>query len=203
MMASWKCPLCSSFGALSMKRIIRHIGSVHAHNAGFQVCCGIDGCPRTYTMFQSYRQHLYRHHRETLDAPPRSNSSELLDPDIDIEIQYSSDNNSEDSDKEENTTSILSKKEAGLFLLKAKELYKISELSMESLVSDISTIVESTMKHLEDRVQDVMAGKGISMTADLQQIFKYPEVPGGVFTGLHTTSLRNTFIKGTLNLVVS
>ncbi len=59
----WNCPICSWFGGLSLRAVLRHVGRVHSHNANFHVCCGIDGCPRTFHKFVSYRQHLYRNHR--------------------------------------------------------------------------------------------------------------------------------------------
>ena len=65
----WNCPLCSWFGGLSLKTVLRHVGRVHSHVANFHICCGINGCPRTFRKFVSYRQHLYRHHRETLSGP--------------------------------------------------------------------------------------------------------------------------------------
>lgn len=40
-MSTWNCPLCDSFAAPAMKQVIRHIGSVHAHHAGFQITCGV------------------------------------------------------------------------------------------------------------------------------------------------------------------
>ena len=63
----WNCSLCEWFAAVSLKVVMHHIGSVHMHEAGFHICCGIDGCPRTYKNFASYRQHLYRVHRDVLD----------------------------------------------------------------------------------------------------------------------------------------
>jgi len=52
---------------VSMKRVMRHIGALHAHEAGFHICCGIAGCSRTYKNFASFQKHLYRIHRDVLE----------------------------------------------------------------------------------------------------------------------------------------
>jgi hypothetical protein len=34
----------------------------HANDSNFHVLCGLDGCPRTYKRFLSFRNHLIRKH---------------------------------------------------------------------------------------------------------------------------------------------
>ena len=60
-LTSWNCPLSNWFAAPTLKGVVRHVGKLHAHEAGFRVCCGVSGCPRTYTKFHSYRKHMYVH----------------------------------------------------------------------------------------------------------------------------------------------
>ena len=64
---SWNCSMCSHFAAPTLKAVIRHIGAVHSHDAFFHVYCGIEGCPRTYKSFHSYKKHMYLKHRDILD----------------------------------------------------------------------------------------------------------------------------------------
>jgi len=59
--------LCNS-AARNLKGVVCHIGSVHAHGANFHVTCGLQGCPRTYTNFHSYKKHMYSRHRDTLEV---------------------------------------------------------------------------------------------------------------------------------------
>ena len=49
-----------------MDAVLRHIGSVHSHQAGFEVVCGIQGCPRTYKNYHSFLKHLRRKHLEAV-----------------------------------------------------------------------------------------------------------------------------------------
>ena len=60
------CPLCSSFVAKDLKGVLRHMGTVHAHEAGFYVRCYVQECPATYSNFHSYKKHLYKKHRDVL-----------------------------------------------------------------------------------------------------------------------------------------
>ena len=61
---------CSMCTAANMSVILRHIGTVHSHQAGFRVVCGIRDCPRTYDNYHSFRKHLRRKHIETLALEP-------------------------------------------------------------------------------------------------------------------------------------
>ena len=56
------CSLCYNFTSSSMNAVSWHIGAVHAHHPGFRVVCGINGCPRTYTNYYSYRKHIWPKH---------------------------------------------------------------------------------------------------------------------------------------------
>lgn len=200
MSKSWNCPLCSWFGAPTMKAIVRHIGAVHAQDAGFHVCCGIAGCPRTYSKFHSYRQHLYRHHREALDGISPDASAGVEDDQsggCSDTISVGSDSPSDRDDH-----SPLSMKQAGLFLLKAKEIYKISQSNLESLIGDILTIVDLTVNHLEDKVRLELDSIGIGMNNELRQVFHSPQL-SGIFQGLHTEFRLKKFIRENLKLVVS
>ena len=60
------CPLCDSFAATNVKGVVRHIGLVHSHEPGFRITCGVGGCMRTYTKFNSYKKHMYVKHGELL-----------------------------------------------------------------------------------------------------------------------------------------
>lgn len=56
------CWICYNFAAPTLKAVIRHIGAVHGYDPNFFLCCGINGCPRTYNNFHSFRQHFRRKH---------------------------------------------------------------------------------------------------------------------------------------------
>ena len=62
----FKCSICSFFASTTYKGVLRHLGTVNAHNAGFHVVCASPDCLQPYKNFHSYKTHLYRKHREML-----------------------------------------------------------------------------------------------------------------------------------------
>ena len=65
-----QCFFCQSFKGTTFAAVVRHIGSVHSHDPGFSISCGIKDCPRRSTRpynFASYKKHLYRHHPDVLN----------------------------------------------------------------------------------------------------------------------------------------
>lgn len=202
----WNCPLCEWFGAVSMKAVVRHIGAVHAHNAGFHICCGIAGCPRTYSKFASYRQHLYRVHREVLDIDT-SEPSVLEDDDCDLHsnelLMEDSPSGSDTNFPSHSENSFpLSMKQVGLFLLKAKDVYKVAESHLGPLIDDISSMIELTVNHLEERVRLQLDSMGLGMSSEMKTLFRSPQLTS-VFDRLHTKSRLQNFVQENLELVVS
>lgn len=65
-MEKWHCSLCSHFTARNFFSVMRHIGQVHQFEPNFQVKCGLDGCPLRYTVYESFRVHVYKKHRDLL-----------------------------------------------------------------------------------------------------------------------------------------
>lgn len=61
----WKCLLCS-FTALVLNLLLSHYNSKHVNDPHFQVNCGINVCPNTYTKANSFAAHVRRRHREYL-----------------------------------------------------------------------------------------------------------------------------------------
>ncbi len=136
----WSCPLCEWFGGVSMKRVMCHIGALHAHEAGFHICCGIAGCPRTYKIFASFQKHLYRIHRDVLESDADDRETTIpVDATDDMDVSESVEDHSSGTNVFNNSSNSfpLTLKQVGLFLLKAKEVYKVPESHIGSLLDDI------------------------------------------------------------------
>ncbi len=74
--------------------MLRHIGSVHSYEPGFQITCGVEGCARTYSNFRSFQKHLTRQHKAVLE----SDATEDTDTVIDVDLEETS-----QQDDQENT----------------------------------------------------------------------------------------------------
>ena len=107
-----------------------HIGSVHSYEPNFKVVCGIEVCPRTYENFRSFKKHIHRIHANTLPAnetnsttdPPRSDIEDV-EPGIKAGNQIPS-----------------LKCSAELFLLKTKEKRRVSQVTLDELVPDLTSL---------------------------------------------------------------
>lgn len=61
---------------MTLVKLIHHVGLVHAHEADFTICCGLDDCQCTFTKYESFRRHIYRKHKKWTETPQESNEEE-------------------------------------------------------------------------------------------------------------------------------
>ena len=120
----WLCPSCHHFAATRLLRVLTHIRQVHAFEADFHVTCGIDGCPKTYDNFHSYRKHLYNQHNDKLHPTSTHPDQEHAD-------QQHADQEQEglETEPSTNTTVDSSTRQSALLLLKTTTVHKVSKTS--------------------------------------------------------------------------
>ena len=63
-----------------------------------------------------------------------------------------------------------------LFILKAREIHKIRQTSIDHLLGDISTYIDMTISRLFQNVDFALREKGLCMTEQLQAICNSPDV---------------------------
>ena len=196
--SSFLCPLCYSFAAVTMKGVTRHIGAVHSHEANFQVTCGVEGCPRTYSNFHSYKKHLYTKHRDILEVE-------------DGVIVAGSDSFGSSSDTDVITQSALTepqphqqhhKRESALFLWKAANVCKVSNSSLDIQIGDVSILLENQMRSIQADLSAILLEKGIEFDAELKAIFQKSNLITP-FHGLDSNFLRTKFYRENMGLLVS
>ena len=190
------CPLCESFAAPSMKGVVRHIGLVHSHEFGFRVTCGVGGCTRSYTKFSSYKKHMYVKHRDTLGVSTRQRSPDMTASSLVLSAFQ------EDEEEEEQPYCAERDRSTALFILKACEIHKIPQSSLNHLLSDISTYIDMTKTRLMYNVGITLRQKGITMEDELRAICNSPDVTDP-FNSLHSQYLQTQYFIKHFNLVVS
>ena len=180
-----------------MKGVIRHIGLVHSNEFGFRVTCGVGGCIRSYTNFSSYKKHMYVKHRDVLGV---STSERSTSPDV-IESSLVS---TCLEDVEEQPCNFIAQRErsTALFILKACEIHKIPQSSMNHLLGDITTYMDMTKSRLMHNIGVALKQKGISMEDELIVISNSPDVTDP-FNGLHSEYLQRQYFIRHFDLVVS
>lgn len=196
---SWSCPLCYSFAAVTMKGVTRHIGAVHSHEANFHVTCGIEGCPRTYSNFHSYKKHLYKKHRDILEVDDSTVGSACLDS-VGYNTQIESDSVITQAEPQQHPQH--RKRESALFLLKAANVCKVSNSSLDIQIGDVSLLLENQIRSVQAELSAVLLEKGIQFDADLLAVFQRTSLTAP-FHGLDSNYLRTKFYRESMGLLVS
>lgn len=198
----WPCPLCPSFASRKLKGVVRHIGRVHAHDANFHICCGVDGCHRTYSKFVSYKKHMYDVHLKS-----QMYQSMLVDNVTDGTTDDASDEGDVDIGPTSHHTPPAaglvpcnSKRSSSLFLMKLENEFKMSSSSLDCLLEDINELLESTTESLKAKLAMVLSSKQINFDEDIASVFENSVNP---FNGLHSEYLRLKYYATEMNLLVS
>ena len=196
----WDCPMCSYFAAPTLKGVVRHIGAVHSFDAAFHVHCGIGSCPKTYTNWHSYKKHMYSRHRDILDV----SSSYVALPPVNSMTESAVENADEHALEipTEPTSQVDKKFSTALFIMKAKEVNKISQSSLNALLQDVTAMMERKISRLEEDVSLALGARGMEMDTELQSLFRKPELVQP-FQGLDTEFLQKKFFRETFGLLVS
>ena len=190
------CSMCHQYTSSSIHAVLRHIGSVHAHQANFRVVCGIQECPRTYTNYYSFRKHLRRKHI-ILEDVSQTDSFEypLYDQETDV-------SESEALQPYIDPDELL-KRNVTLFILKTKEVRHVSQLALNDLIGDMSSMVQQTVDIMASKISSVLTAHGTSVQDidGLEEIFQ-DEKLRNPFKGLESSYLQRK-VYNLLGLVVS
>lgn len=189
----FSCTYCNSFSAFSMLGVLRHVGRVHSNDPGFHIVCGINECPRTFKKYYSFRKHVRRCHKDAL-----TQTNITIQSEVDEDPEEEGINESNESALEPAEKRIRS---SALFLLKAKEIDRINQNSLESIIGGVTTIVEETLDEVKARIR-----RCSFLTDDSQrQLAEIINDPGlrNPFLSFHSEFRQRSQYKRLFNLVVS
>ena len=196
------CWLCYKVAAPTLKGIVKHMGNIHSHESNFFVKCGINSCTRSYTKFYSFKKHLYRKHRRELGCSALSRSIEPRIEDEEIYHYNDYDNETVSPESECETTEYHNKTAAALFLLKTKEIHKVSQTALDGIIQDISSFIEVITKSMERDIRHCLENNSsISVDSSLSDVFlKYTSL--NPFQGLHSKYLQEKYYHDFFGLLV-
>ena len=166
---------------------------------GATVTCGIDGCIRTYTSYRRYRDHIVNKHSELL-SDERVNTEDTHE---------SSSHSIEEMDSapfDEPVTEASTERpklyNKALFLLKLKEEQRLSQLVVNGLIGDISTLLEEILL-LKDEVVKCMYEEhaSIELINKINKQFS-DKIAVPPFEGLHIAYLQKKYFIDKFHLVV-
>ena len=203
------CWICYEVAAPNLKGILRHMAAVHAHDPNFSVCCGIEGCTRTYFNFYSFKKHLYRKHRCSLEMmhPFVSNSPlDMTGGDAEevVSVGERSDLPVDGDQPDKQLPSFEYMKQTSLFLLKVKEIWKVSQVALDGLIADVTSMLQRTINQIKHEVSTVLQSNGVSLStfSGLEDVFNDPRW-NEPFKGLDSVFLQEKFYQEHLNVLVS
>lgn len=194
------CCICFHYSAPSFRSVLRHIGSVHSWDPNLHITCGIQGCPRIYTSYRSYRKHITKKHPEFMEGAEGDNSlSGSNDLDVPDESEISPCHSPSPSG-----TGTLPSHSAALFILKAKEERRVSQRALDGLLEDFHEVCEIQRNALRDEVKKCLDGlKCTSVVIDAVDKVIERSCSASPFDGLHTAYLQQQYFQKHFHFVVS
>ena len=202
------CWICYKVAYPTLKGVLRHMAAVHAHDPRLFICCGINECSRTYQNFYSFKKHVYRKHRESLEL------SSFSPVEMDLSFPVVNDAGSMDQleIEDEASTSRVTltsrltfehMKKMALLLLKAKEVRKVSQTALDGLLADFTVIIQETVQRLKTDVNACleMNGMNLSLFQGLEEVFQ-DTCRTEPFKHLDTRFLQEKFFREHLQLLV-
>ena len=184
------------------------MAAVHAHDPNFHICCGIGGCARTYTNFYSFKKHLYRRHRDSLEmaepfipGDPNTHTGGIGSD----ESLWNADDVQPELEREDSIcTKLQQKKQMALFLLKTKEVRKVSQVALDGIIEDFTLILQETIRSLREEVNSCLTANGLSIAVfdDLPGIFDNPSTLNP-FGELESKYKQERFYREHLDFLVS
>ena len=151
------CSVCKSYTRSNYKSVLGHM-RIHKFDPNLSLKCGINSCPEEYTVYESFRSHVYRKHRELLYTDTTNNEEDQLDtPEAQVNIQEDNDNGDENQDdaREDTNENMNFKRMAASFLLKIHEEHKVTQTALNVIVHDTKELWRHTIQNIKVTIQKI------------------------------------------------
>ena len=213
------CQLC---GLLSpnLRSYVGHVRQVHSKDPNFSLICEIRGCSQQFSTFGAFNSHVYRAHRDSLGLSTSFDDNDTPDPEHSSEDPATSTLQSEfpvlfcfenfefPEDLQYDIWHLLGvdkqqeQREAAKFLLKLKEICRVSERTINVVITGYRHLFGHSLRVVKAGVKDSLGNAGVNMS-DIDGLEDaFAEVPD-VFQGLHTSYLQEKYFRDHFDLRVS
>jgi hypothetical protein len=193
------CQICRNYSAQNFPRVLSHIGAVHSHEAGFFLTCGFENCVKTYSNYYSFRRHLKSRHPHILRdgcpsvMPGQNDQHEEI---IDINLE---DVSAEEEIISPQTSSSISMRNSALFILKLKEIHKVSQSAVNDIIQEITAFTQQGIEEIKFKLFSTLSDMP---NPGVDEIF-LNSLLNDPFIGLTSEYLQNKYFEENLKLVVS
>ena len=168
-------------------------GEIHSCDPKFNVLCGIEGCIRTYKNYASFRKHIKTHN---IIEQERDQDNETADEQCSVAQLDSSESDLVQNDNENSNHNDIF--QHALFILKLKELHKVTQVAISDIISDVSLIIECQTTKIRKKALAAMD----SEASDHESFKKAFEIDNP-FNHLSTEYLQTKYFHEHMGLVVS
>ena len=114
-------------------------------------------------------QHIYQKHRSELDCSDLSQSTLPLTEDEEYDCTYYDDNQTEIVTECETTED--RKQMSALFLLKTKEVHKVTEKALDGVIQDMSSFIKLITDFMEHNIRQCLDQNNITLDTNLRMFF--------------------------------
>lgn len=208
----FSCPLCPSERTdrlkFTLKQYLQHLRLFHAHQPRFHLTCGIQGCQRTFLKFRTFENHVSLMHREQQHHSDEQHMVSENDH-ADCSGEDMATNNSMDIVQiSSNTTSepafMNLQKSSALMLLKLKEVHKLTQVTLQGIVDDVTDLCQNRLSAIHSAVNLAITNAGLSPSdiEGLKDIFDSDNEFAQPFFGLETQYQQFKFYKENFKFVV-
>lgn len=203
----YHCPMSEcSFLAGTPNEWLAHLRS-SSHDQPFKdVTCCMEDCSETFNSFSGIKSHIYRHHQgmkrsnvnveqgddnridEVESDPEDMNSFTELDDDLEADVSHLL-----------GRDTLQQKRESALFLMRMKEVRRLSQTSLDDIVIGCRSLFDLTVKRMRAGVRQKLAqvGGDLHITDEMFDEMQDP------FTGLESEYLQAKYITKEFHVVVS
>ena len=168
-----------------------------------QLSCyrGLQGCPRSYKNYHSYKKHMYKKHRDILELDLSVSQEDNSNPSLEDDAGFDGDDSDLNNPPSLETCVKDNKRISALFLLKATAVSEISKCALDDLISDISLFLSDKLQTLENDVTTYLRQRNLEVDSDLLKMFQSPPLTLP-FQGLDSEFLRKKFYIDHLGMLV-
>ena len=199
------CNLCTGYLTVSLRELLHHMRRTHSSDPNFHMVCGLEGCPRTYKRFSSFRNHVMRKHNLIYNGrnEKEADNNEDIPDELNVNVNCDFNINSDDMQQQclhienilhENSRSLLAFKENG------GVNQTLLNRFVETNTNAPRNSVEVVMSEVKERLATV--GQAIEDIPGLKEIFDEDSSAMNPFKGIETEQQQHKFYQNNFNLVV-
>ena len=208
------CPLCNCSSLTTTSLYLAHIRLSHADAPGFKICCGLQGCRRTFTNFTTFRNHIYSRHDFTREDDLGHSLEVEMEPGAHEDEFNGMDESLNCGDANSTETQTIGddlfpeesqQRAAAIWILKAREQHRLPLSVMDAMIGDFQSLHQVAMTSCRQRVETALTAAGISEDIIASAMVHMTEESPfmNIFRGLRTQHQQLAYFRRHFGLVVS